>query len=303
MLDVKLRSERVRATRMRLAVMAISIPAFTLFGFYLLWRTGEWALNRFVYENPDFAIRRVEVQTDGVIPAGLLRRWSGVQPGMNLIGLDLASVRRNLELEPMIRSVSIERILPRTLKICVTERRPIAQVNVPRAGVGGGVVISVFQLGASGEVMRPLDPRQRVVPLSQMTNDRLPVITGIHVAQLQTGHGLTQPQAQTALKLIARFNHSPMAGLADMRRVDISSPGVIVVTTADGGKITFGPQDMGEQLRRWRAIYDLGRSRNLAIASLDLAVANNVPVRWMAAAAAPAAREKSTAAQMRRKNV
>jgi len=62
-LDVKLRSDQVRATRMRMVTVACSILFGTLFGLYLLWRTGEWALNRFLYENSTFAIQNVEVQT------------------------------------------------------------------------------------------------------------------------------------------------------------------------------------------------------------------------------------------------
>jgi hypothetical protein len=42
-------------------------------------------------------------------------------------------------------------------------------------------------------------------------------------------------------------------------------------------------------LRRWREIYDLGMSQNKMIASLDLAVANNVPVRWAEISPAPVA--------------
>ncbi len=76
-LDVKLRSEQVRATRIRLAIMAVSVPAFTIFGLYLLWRTGDWALDKFVYENAEFAIQRVEVQTDGVIVAGAVAQLVG----------------------------------------------------------------------------------------------------------------------------------------------------------------------------------------------------------------------------------
>ena len=163
-LDVKLRSDQVRASRVRLAVMAISVPAFTVFGLYLLWRSGEWALDRLVYENPDFAIQRVDVQSDGNISPDQLRRWSGVKPGANLFALDLASVKRNLEFWPMIGSVSVERVLPRTLKIRVTERKPIAQVNMPRPTGAGGFAYYVFQLDASGVVMQPLDPRQYVVP-------------------------------------------------------------------------------------------------------------------------------------------
>ena len=303
-LDVRLRSEQVRATRTRLALMAISVPAVTVFGLYLLWRTGEWALDKFVYENAEFAIQRVDVQTDGVITPDQLRNWSGVKLGANLIALDLASVKRNLQLEPVIDSVSVERVLPRTLKIRVTERSPIAQVNVPRPDGANGVVIFVFQLDAAGVVMQPLDPRSSVIPLSQMKDGPLPVITGLNVSQLQRGHHVALPQAQAALQLISAFGHSPMAGLVDLRRIDVSAPGVIVVTTGQGGEITFGLQNLEQQLRRWRLIYDLGWRNNKAIASADLAVTNNVPVRWMEANAAPVVAPKnSTLAPTRRKNV
>jgi cell division septal protein FtsQ len=287
-LDVKLRSDKVRATRIRLGVMAVSIPVVTLFGLYLFWRAGEWTLDRLVYENAEFAIQRVDVQTDGVITTDQLRRWSGVQSGANLIALDLAAVKRNLELEPLIDSVSIERVLPRTLKIRVTERHPVVQVNLKRLDGANGVMVTVYQLDATGMVMQPLDPRARVIPFSQLKDGPLPEMSGPNVAQLQAGHRVTQPQALAALQLIAAFNRSPMARSVDLRRLDVSAPGVVVVTTKQGGEITFGLNNVEQQLRRWREVYDLARSRNKVIVSLDLAVANNVPLRWTEAAAVPA---------------
>jgi cell division protein FtsQ len=303
-LDVKLRSDQVRATRMRLATVAFTVVCGTVFGLYLLWRTGEWALDKFVYENSEFAIQNIQVQTDGVISPEQLRRWSGVKPGANLIALDLASVKRNLELVSTIDSVSVERILPRILKIRVTERKPVAQVNVPRAGASGGISISVFQLDADGFVMQPLDPRLCVIPLSQMSS-QLPVIDGLDIYQLRSGHRVESPQAQAALQLLGAFKHSPMAGLVDLRRIDVSSPGVVVATTGQGGEITFALDNLDQQLRRWREIYDLGMSENKMIASLDLAVANNVPVRWTEINPAPVVAPKnSTLLQtIRRKNV
>src|SRR5580692_6029024 len=68
-------------------------------------------------------------------------RWTGVKEGANLIGLDLASVKRNLELVSVIDSVSVERVLPHTLRVRVTERQPIAQVNVPQADSAGGISV------------------------------------------------------------------------------------------------------------------------------------------------------------------
>jgi len=302
-LHVKLRSDQVRATRTRLGAIALGVTFGTVFGLYLLWRTGEWALDKFVYENSTFAIQSIEVQTDGVIAPEQLRRWSGVKPGANLIALDLAAVKRNLELVSTIDSVSIERVLPRTLKIRVTEREPVAQVNVPRASASGGMAVSIFQIDASSMVMQPVDPRLCTVSLSQMSTP-LPVVAGLNVYRLQPGHRIELPQAQAALQLIVAFEHSPMAGLVDLRRIDVSSPGVIVATTGQGGEITFGLDNLDQQLRRWREIYDLGVSKNKTIASLDLAVANNVPVRWMEASATPVAVPKNLIpAHPRRKNV
>jgi cell division protein FtsQ len=302
-LDVKLRSDQVRATRVRMALILLLIPACTIFGLYLLWRTGEWALDKFVYQNSEFAVQHVEVKTDGVIAPDQLRRWSGVKLGDNLIALDLSAVKRNLELVSTIGSVSIERILPRTLKISVTERDPVAQVNIPRAGASGGIAVAVFQLDADGYVMLPLDPRLCVVPLAQVS-DQLPVIAGLNVYQLQPGHRVELPQVQAALELIGAFGHSPMAGLVDLRRIDVSGPGVVVVTTGQGGEITFGLNNLEQQLRRWREIYDLGQRMNKAVASLNLAVSNNVPVRWMEAVAVPSASPRTVnPATIRRKNV
>ena len=303
-LDVKLRSDQVRATRVRLASMIVLLVAGTFFGLYLLWHIGEVVLNAFVYQNADFAIQQVEVQTDGVIAPNQLRRWSGVKPGANLIALDLGAVKRNLELVSAIDSVSVERVLPRTLKIRVTERDPIAQVDIPRADGNNGIAVSVFQLDGNGVVIQPLDPRLCTVPLAQI-NPQLPVITGMNAFQLQPGRRVELPQVQAALRLLVAFGTSPMAGLVDLRRVDVSAPGVVVVTTGQGSVITFGLDNLAQQLRRWRQIYDLGLSQQRSIATADLAVENNVPLRWMMASAVPATGTPKTVKPLknRRRNV
>jgi len=290
-LDVKLRSGQVRARRTRMATLGLAALFGTAFGLYLLWRIGGWSLDRLIYENKAFAVQDIEVQTDGVIGADQLRRWAGVQPGQNLLALDLARVKRDLELIPFIQSVAVERILPHTLRVRVSEREAIAQINVTRLRPEAGVDFSIFHLDPEGWVMPPLDPRQRAAG-QNATGEQLPVISYPHGDQVQAGRRIVAPQVQAALQLVVAFEHSPMAGLADLRRIDASAPDVLVVTTGQGSEITLGLADLEQQLRRWHAIFDKGQKQNQAIATLDLAVSNHIPARWLEASAVPLATPK-----------
>jgi cell division septal protein FtsQ len=291
-LDVKLRSSQVRAARTRLTAMSLGAVFATVFGLYLLYRAGDWALDCLVYQNKAFAIEEVDVHTDGVIAVDQLRRWAGVKPGENLLALDLARVKRDLELIPLVQSVSVERILPHTLRLRITEREPIAQVSVPRPRADGEIELSVYQLDADGWVMLPLDPRQRATPLNQPA-DPLPLISVINANALQPGRRLAVPQVQAALQFLVAFEQSPMAGLVDVSRVDVSSPEVLMVTTGQGSQVTFGLTDFEQQLRRWHTVFEEGQKTGGTVGTLDLAVTNNIPLRWLEASAVPPASSKS----------
>ena len=283
-LDVKLRSSQLRAARTRMTAAGLGSIFAAAFAIYLFYRVGDWALDCLVYQNQAFAIEEIDLQTDGAIAVEQLRRWAGVKLEDNLLALDLVRVKRDLELVPLVQSVSVERILPHTLRIRIIEREPIAQVNVARLGAEDGVEFSVYQLDADGWVMLSLDPRHRVTTLNQ-PDDPLPLISGMNPNALQPGRRLVVPQAQAALQFLVAFEQSSMAGQVDLVRVDISSPEVLVVTTGEGSEVTFGLTDFERQLRRWHSVFEYGRKVGSTVAALDLAVTNNIPLRWLEASA------------------
>jgi cell division septal protein FtsQ len=302
LLDVKLRSDRVRQSRVRLAAISFGVLFATLFGCFLAWRGGEWVLNRLVYENRAFAIREIQVQSDGVIAAEQLRRWANIKPGANLFALDLARVKRDLEMVPLLASVSVMRIPPKTLRILVTEREPVARVDVFRPGADGARVPGVYQVDAEGFVMLPVGPYQRTSRLTP-ADDSLPVLLGVKSGELQLGRRLNSPQTTAALRLISEFAYSPMAGLVDLRSIDVTALDVLVVTTAQESEVTFGLDNLDRQLRRWREIHDLGRRLNRNVASIDLAVSNNVPVRWLEATVTPPPAKAPKTSRPRKRHV
>ncbi len=149
-LDVKLRTKEVRAARLKLATTALGVSLGTIIALYLLWRGGGWALDQFVFKNDAFAVRDLNIQTDGSIPVGQLRQWAGVKPGDNLLALDLARIKRDIELAPMIESAAVERVLPHTLRVRVTEREPIARIKLPQLQPRGGVAMVSYYLDEGG---------------------------------------------------------------------------------------------------------------------------------------------------------
>jgi hypothetical protein len=310
-LDVKLRSDQMRASRLRIVALAMVLIFSTVFSFYLVWRTGEWALNRLIYQNNAFAIQTIDVQTDGVMAVDQLRRWSGVKMGENLLALDLGRVKRDLEMVTLIRSVAVERILPHTLRLRVMERAPLAQAPVyPASGRTNMApqMNNFLQIDREGYVILPVDPRQRAVPAE--TNDFLPLITGINPTDLIPGRPLGMAPAQAALELIQAFDRSQMSGLVDLQRVDISSPGVLQVTTAQGSEIIFliaagdsqaRAQEFDKEMRRWHAVFDELQKKGKAIASLDLSVPTNIPARWVDASTVPPPAPKNKNIQHNRK--
>jgi len=301
-LDVKLRSSQVRAVRARRVIVALGIGFGTVLGLYAVWCLGAFALNQLVYENKSFAIQKVEVQTDGVIAPEQLRRWSGVRAGQNLLALKLEDVKRDLEMQAVIESVSVERILPGTLRLRITEREPVAQVIVPVHRADGGFDSKTYQIDRNGYVMVPLDPSQRALPPAQ-ADDQLPLILGIR-GELQPGRRLDSTQVQAALKWIETFESSGMANLVELKKIDVVSPEVLIVTTGQGSEVTFSVDNFDQQLLRWQKIHGECVRANRAIATLNLAVSDNTPLRLSEAGVTPPATPKTVKPQrIRRRNV
>jgi cell division septal protein FtsQ len=271
-LDVKVARRQAVRHRVRVATLAASLSLGTIFAIYFLWRIGDWSMTRFIYENKAFAIQEIDLETDGVISLEQLRRWAGVKKDQNLFALDLTRVRRDLELVPAIQLAAVERVLPHTLKIRVVEREPIAQIQN-------------YLMDAEGVAMSPLEPQQRSSP--PQPGERCAIITGVSPTELRAGKQIESPQARAALRFLTAFEHSAMAPMVEIARVDVSAPDVLHVTTAQQNEIIFRMTDFEKQLNRWWLIHIRGQEQARQIASLDLSVSENIPLRWMDVAAVP----------------
>ncbi|HEY3855257.1 MAG TPA: FtsQ-type POTRA domain-containing protein [Verrucomicrobiae bacterium] len=302
LLDVKLRTSQTRAGQMRKVGVGFSATFILLAVGLIVWRGGLWLLDSLVYKNDSFAIQNIEVQTDGFLRADTIRKWAMVRPGQNLMALDLMSVKRDLELQPPIEFVAVERILPHTLKLSVSERDPIAQTLVTIGHNGGTLTQAVYDFDQGGYVMKPLDSAWRTA--QPPADERLPILVGVQAGDVQLGRPTESPQIQAALRLVEEYNHSQMVGLVELQRINVSEPEVLQVITSQGAEITFSLSHFDTQFRRWRLIYDQYQKWGKAIISLDLSIANNLPVKWVAASTvAPLPAHPAKPSRTKRKHV
>jgi hypothetical protein len=130
------------------------------------------------------------------------------------------------------------------------------------------------------------------------------MLIGVQPRELRAGRVVEPPQVRAALRFLEAFERSPMAGIVDIKQIDVGVPGTLEVLTEQSSQVVFSLADFDVQLGRWFAVQAHGRKSDKHLAWLDLSVSNNVPARWMEASLLPPVPLKSAKpTKPKRKNV
>lgn len=285
-LDVKMRVEPGHRVRRQFIVLALGLALLGVLGATLGLRGWAWARQQLL-DSKLFALTSVEITTDGIwLRADQIRQWAEVKEGDNLLLIDLSRIRRDLELIPQVESVAVERILPHVLRIQVTERDPVMQIQAIQPEGADGLTPTIFYLDRSAVVMPPL-PTTRVSPAIALAFEALPILRGVSNAELRPGVAIRSRQVDAALHLLAAYEPSALATVVDLRIIDVSSPEVMKVSTGQGAEVILPYEPIEPTLERWHLVYEAGQKMSKAVAALDLAITNNCPVLWLEASLVP----------------
>lgn len=141
-----------------------------------------------------FALRDITVSGADRIGIDTVLRRAELQPGINILGVNLTAARKRLLAHPWIAEAAIRRIIPSGLQISIVEHRPLAIVDVGRR----------FLVGTHGEIFKELDrgdPRD------------LPIIGGLGYGDLdlQIGRRPAAPRLSEAIAA-GRFDIGSLDG-------------------------------------------------------------------------------------------
>ncbi len=214
---------------------SLLVSLLTWIGLVSLLTASVVMARHYLLHSPRFAVATIEISPTHHVTTDRLRSLAGVQLGRNLITLDTAEVARRLQREPWLRKIHVEKRLPSTLKIVVSEFEVAALVALD----------SLYMMTTEGEVFRRASTRDYDV--------KLPIVTGVGRAAYLLDREWAQGQLRRALHVLSLYQQN--ADRPMVREAHIDQITGVTFSLADGATIRLG-QGTDEELSRRLARFD-----------------------------------------------
>jgi len=258
------------------------------------WFGVTTALDKFFLSNPEYTLRRLSLELDGVMTREDAVDVLGIREGENIFRVDLAAAESALRALPQVADVSIERRLPDGISVTLEAREPVAWIAPPEKDADPFDPEFAMLADGSGLLMKPR--------LVQPEFYHLPVIYGVQSDNIRDGEPLHNEDLRRAMALLDDVTKSPDS-LLRVRSMNITKGYCIEVTSDRNARIIFAPEDFPSQLARLRQLLEHCRDSGRELESVNLMVRRNTPVTFVMADAAPEQNVKNLAQQVKgRKN-
>lgn len=272
LLDVKVRSRTAAQHRNRRVLVFVSKIALTVAlaaGACFGVREGA---RRLFFNNPDYRLTTIDVQTDGTLPRERVLEAAGIQEGENIFQIDLARVHDGLQQQPQVDDVQVVRKLPGEIDIRITERKPIAWITSEKQVSDPFASDVAFLIDARGVLMK----EKKLLPEYL----GLPLITGCGSEALTAGRTVDSAEAKAALEVLRLSSRSFMQTRFQIREIDVSKGYCLLITDKNHTQVTFGFDNIETQLQRLEQFLVYSDDSKQELATVNLLVQRNVPVTF-----------------------
>lgn len=213
--------------------------------------------------SPRFEVRALEFRPTTHVDEATLRELLALQPGTNILALDLDELAERVAAHPWVARAVVDRQLPDALRVEIEEHEAVAVLS---AG-------TMLLVDGNGEPFKRLDRGER---------GRLPVISGVEGSELLADPDGVRARITRALELVVAWQAKRRPLLSEVH-VDRAG-GLTLYTAQVGSQIRIGRGELQVALDRFDALRAaLGEeSDKLAVAHLDGDVVPDGPERIVA---------------------
>ncbi len=272
LLDVKVRSRKATQHRNRRVLVFFSkivLAAAICAGLYFGARIG---IDRFFFQNPDYKLSMIDVQTDGTLQREQVLRETNLREGDNIFRVNLARVHDILQQLPQVDEVQVVRKMPGEIDIRIVERKPVAWVTSEKTISDPFQDEMAFLIDARGSLMK----EKKLLPEYL----GLPMITGCASESLEAGKMVDSYEAKAALELLRLGAGSFMQTRFQIREIDASKGYCLVVTDKNRTRVTFGFDHLETQIKRLEQFLVYAEDSKRDLETVNLLVARNIPVTF-----------------------
>jgi len=219
---------------------------------------GSAQIRQWLFARNDlFTIRSMDVSTTGRLSKEHIAEFGGVSEGQNLFEIDIDSIRKKIEEGPLVESAEVQRRLPETLVIRVSERTPLARIAHGQAGFYFTV-----------------DRRGHVLGLASSKMASMPVVKGFSDRGISPGSVLRDGGALDALHVIDMCDDTPISQVIHIVNIDVSHPDYLELSIEGNIKVLL-PRNPPKSKLEDLVIYL--REAGGRISFIDLTLDRNVP--------------------------
>ena len=272
LLDVKVRAKKVAARRTQgvLLTMCSFILITSVLGGIAFG--AKRILNALFFANSDYALKAIEVTSDGNLTREAILRAADVTEGQNIFSISLPKVQEKLGALPQVEESRIQRILPNKLVISVQERRPVAWVVPPDTNVDSFNFENAYLVDRRGILLKTKSLAPEYLGL--------PLVVGVDTSNCQAGQPLEEDDVKAALDLI-RASAEILQGRFQIQSIDVSKGYCLTVTDKEHASVTFGTDEIESQLHRLGTVLNYCDKNSRELQTVNLMAQRNVPVTFV----------------------
>ena len=277
LLDVRVRSHKAVQHRNRRVLVVVAKVLLSVLVVGSLFYGIRFGAQRLFFENPDYQLSKIEVQTDGTLQREQVLETAELREGENIFRVNLARVQERLQELPQVDEVQVVRRLPSEIDIQIVERKPVAWITAARGVSNLFSADDGFLVDARGVLMR----EKKLLPEYL----GLPVIAGAVNEPLEAGKTVESFEVKAALELLRLSMGSFMQTRFQVREIDVGKGYCLLVTDKNRTRVTLGFDNLETQLQRLEQFLVFADNSRQELETVNLLVQRNIPVTFAKRAA------------------
>jgi cell division protein FtsQ len=246
------RRARVKPARKSRFRPRISWPVVRRLASLVLLVFGVYQTASLAFTTPLLRVRKIAVQGNVRLSSGQVQALVEDLRGTSMLGVDLDAFRRRLTESPWVADVALRRVLPSTIEVFISERRPIGLCRLGQ---------DLYLIDESGTVIDQFGP--------QYAEFDLPIVDGLVSAPNTPAsmQGSIDPKrAGLAARVIASLGRSREISRR-LSQVDVTNADdAVVLLEGDAAMLHLGDDKF---LERVQAYLDLSGALHERVAEID----------------------------------